>query len=606
MQEDAGGQQQGRHGRAGDQAFAAKGALQQGQVGRFHRPHQARRARVAFGQQQRGEHGNDGQRQQQRGGQREEDGQRHGGEQLAFQALQGQQGQEDDHDHQHAGADGQRDFAHGPVNAVQARHARLRVGAMGLDVFHHHHGGVDQHADGDGQAAQRHQVGAQAIRLHQQEGAQRRQRQDAGDHQRRAQLAQEDSQQHDDQHRRFGQRARDAGHGPLHQLAAVVEGADAGALGQAGTERVEARAHLPHHLLRIGAAHGQHQRLHGFAAPVLGDGAVARQLADAHRGHLAHVHGHATAPGDADGAHVVQRADARVAADQQRLLAAAQAARAVAAVVRFQRLLQLRQRQAARGQGGQVGHHFEAAHHAAERIDVGHAGDVAQLGADGPFEQRALFHQAQGAFDGEHEDFAQRRGDGRQAAADGGGQVLQHAGQPFADLLARPEDVRAFLEVQRDVGDRIFGLRAQHGLARDAQQFLLDGGDDARLDFFRRHAGRLQDQLDLGTGDIGKGVDGQRAERLHAGRRHQRGQHQHQQALRQRQGDEAGQHHWPPWAGASDAGPRPLQLPLRTARPRTATASPAASAPRAQTMPPPAGVACTGVAAKPLPLATKT
>jgi hypothetical protein len=75
------------------------------------------------------------------------------------------------------------------------------VGGQPLhDVLDHHHRRVDQHADGDRQAAQAHQVGRHAEIAHQDEGDQRRQRQHQRHGQRRAQVTEEQHQQHDHQH----------------------------------------------------------------------------------------------------------------------------------------------------------------------------------------------------------------------------------------------------------------------------------------------------------------------------------------------------------------------------------------------------------------------
>ena len=75
------------------------------------------------------------------------------------------------------------------------------------------------------------------------------------------------------------------------------------------------------------------------------------------------------------------------------------------------------------------------------------------------------------------------------------GQVAHHAGEALADLLARPVDVGAVVEVEGHVGQRVLGGGAQDALVRDAQHLLLDGHRDARLDLLRRHAGALMISL---------------------------------------------------------------------------------------------------------------
>jgi hypothetical protein len=88
-------------------------------------------------------------------------------------------------------------------------------------------------------------------------------------------------------------------------------------------------------------------------------------------------------------------ADGAFAAHQQHLLALAQAAGAVVAVVGLQRGLAARPASRPRGQRGVVGHHLEAAHLAAEGVHVGHPGQGAQRRADHPVEQAAPLLQRQ-------------------------------------------------------------------------------------------------------------------------------------------------------------------------------------------------------------------
>ena len=143
-----------------------------------------------------------------------------------------------------------------------------------------------------------------------------------------------------------------------------------------------------------------------------------------------------------------------------------------------------------------------------------------------------------------------------------GGRLPMRGGQAFADLLARPVDVGAVLEIDGDVGQRVFGSRAQQALVRDAEQFLLDRHGEAGFDFLRRHARRLQDDLDLRRRDVGKGIDRQATEGLNAGADQHGGQHQQQQALGQRKADQRGQHY---------SLPTPVSIAFSPETPLTAT-----------------------------------
>ena len=409
-------------------------------------------------QQERGQHRHHGERQQQRGRQGEHDGQRHRAEHLALQAFEGQQRQEHDDDDQDARGHRRGHLAGGAKDQVQQRLAGrgAAFGELGLDVLDHHHRGVHQHADGDGEAAQAHQVGRQAHRAHRDEGGQRRQRQHQRHHQRCAQVAQEGQQQHQHQHDGLEESLGDGMHGPPDQLAAVVEGLHRHARREHRRQLGEALFDALDHLAGVGAAQAQHQALDGLGLAVAGDRAVAGEGADAHLGYVADPHDAAGAGLEHDGAHVVEGLDGALGAHQQGLLAFAQAAGAVVAVVGLEGGLQGGEGEATGGQGGRVGADLEAAYLAAQAVHVGHAGHGAQLGADRPVEQGALLLQRNRPFDGEHEHLAQRRGDRGEAAGGAGGQVAHHAGEALADLLAGPVDVGAVLEVERDVGQRVF------------------------------------------------------------------------------------------------------------------------------------------------------
>ncbi|MCW2019198.1 hypothetical protein ACVILJ_000068 [Bradyrhizobium diazoefficiens] len=77
------------------------------------------------------------------------------------------------------------------------------------------------------------------------------------------------------------------------------------------------------------------------------------------------------------------------------------------------------------------------------------------------------------------------------------GKVTSDVRQPLGDLVARPVDIRAVLEIDRDVGERVFGGRAKDLLVRQAQQFELDRDGDALLDLLRRQARCLHDDFHL-------------------------------------------------------------------------------------------------------------
>ena len=101
-------------------------------------------------------------------------------------------------------------------------------------VLDHHHRRIDHRADGNRDAAQRQQVGADALRMHDHEGRQHAQRQ--GDHrdQRRTQVPQEQRADQGDDEEFLAQLVGQVAHGFTDQPGAVVGRHDLDARRQAG------------------------------------------------------------------------------------------------------------------------------------------------------------------------------------------------------------------------------------------------------------------------------------------------------------------------------------------------------------------------------------
>ena len=78
---------------------------------------------------------------------------------------------------------------------------------MPVRVLHHHDRGIDQHADGQRDAAERHDVGGDVQVIHRDERRRDRHRQRQNRHQRRSEVEQEDDDDDRDDDRFFDQRA---------------------------------------------------------------------------------------------------------------------------------------------------------------------------------------------------------------------------------------------------------------------------------------------------------------------------------------------------------------------------------------------------------------
>jgi hypothetical protein len=286
---------------------------------------------------------------------------------------------------------------------------------------------------------------------------------------------------------------------------------------------IELFAHRGDNLGGIGAAHRNDDALHRLALAVLGNRTIAGQAAGRDGSDIAEANDPASAIGDDLRLQVIDRLHRPDDTDDQRFLAFSQPASAIVAVARHDRAAQIGDRQPGGGQRHRIRTHIEGDGMAAQRIDIGDTCQRAQCRADRPVEQGPLGGEIERAFDGEHQHVGQRRRDRREAAFDQRRHLVTHARQAFGGLLARPIDIGAILEIDGDVGDRIFGDRAQHHLIGNSQHFGFDGGDDAGFHLLRGHPRCLQDDLNLGGGDIRKGVDRERGKGPEAKSRHQHG-----------------------------------------------------------------------------------
>ena len=160
-----------------------------------------------------------------------------------------------------------------------------------------------------------------------------------------------------------------------------------------------------------------------------------------------------------------------------------------------------------------VGHDFKRAGLTTQGVDISHTRHRAEGGTDHPIEQVTLLHQRQRVtFNGEHEDFAERRRDGRDTAGNTRWQIILNIVQTFGHLLPRPINVRTIGKLEGDVGDSILVGGAQHLLMRDAEHFHFDGYGDTGFNFFRRHARSLEHNFDLYRRHLREGVNRQFSE----------------------------------------------------------------------------------------------
>ena len=330
---------------------------------------------------------------------------------------------------------------------------RLRMGQSAHAVLDDHHRPVDD--DAEVQRPQTHQIGAHLVVHHAREGEQHRQ----GNHRRRddgrSDVAQEQEQDHDHQNRAFQQVLLDRADGFVHQNSTVVDGHRMDPLRQAAVDL--------HHLLvdglrnRSAVLANQHEdrAQHHFAAVVCGC-AGAQFAPQPHVRHVAHPDWHAARAAEDDIANVLQRLDLPRCPDQVLFAALFDVTRTHVAVVSIQRRHDVLQGDAQRGQSLGYRRDLVFLGIAANRVDLRHAGHVAQLRLDDPVLNLAQvggrvghairFLGAVLGLDRPQVNLAQAGGDWPQRRRDAGRQFFPRLLDAFIDQLAREVDVGAVLE----------------------------------------------------------------------------------------------------------------------------------------------------------------
>ena len=157
-------------------------------------------------------------------------------EETAALGAQGEDGQEGDGDHQEGEEQRGPHFLGGLQD--QGAPGRVRGGVLDVlvGVFDHDHRGVHHDPDGEGDAAQAHDVGADARGVHDGQGDQDPQGQGDDGHQGTAEVQQEDDADQGHDHHFFDELVGQVGNGPVDQVGTVIGRGDDHPRGQTGLE----------------------------------------------------------------------------------------------------------------------------------------------------------------------------------------------------------------------------------------------------------------------------------------------------------------------------------------------------------------------------------
>ena len=282
--------------------------------------------------------------------------------------------------------------------------------AVLVQVLHHHHRGVDHHADGDGDAAEAHDVRVDAEPAHADEGDEHADRDGEDRHEGRAQVQQEDDADQRHHQHLLDQLVAQGVDRALDELRAVVGDVDLHALGQAVLELGEPLLDPVDHLEGVLAEAQQHDAGDDLALAVHVDEAAthlgaqldARDLAQQDRCVALRI------DGDGDGLEIVERLDVALAANHELGLRHLDQAPAGLDVGALDRLADLRERHAEGAQLLRIDLDLVLAHEAADRGHLGDTLETHQVVAQVPVLDGAQLGQIQSAEVGRARELALR------------------------------------------------------------------------------------------------------------------------------------------------------------------------------------------------------
>jgi hypothetical protein len=247
-----------------------------------------------------------------------------------------------------------------------------------------------------------------------------------------------------------------------------------------------------------------------LALAVLGRRAEAERRPEMHLGDLAQEDRGPVVVGGHDGVgDVVDAAELRVAADDERLAVFLDVAGAERAVVALEHLVDLRQRQLVLGELLGIDDDLVLLGLAAHGVDLDDAGDRAQPVGHHPVEQRPQLHRrVLVAAQIEFVDLSEARRHRRQLGPSVPfGDVGLGELEPLGDELPREPDVGVVVEHDGDHADRGAAARADLDDAGETVHRRLDRVGQEALDLGGRQPRRRREHLHLRVGHVGDRVD---------------------------------------------------------------------------------------------------
>jgi len=429
-------------------------------------------------------------------------------EQSAFLRLQRENRQEGDRDHQQGVEKRRADFNRGVPDDPPMRFPALVALQVFVRVFDHDDDGVHHGANGNGDAAQRHNVRTDALAEHDQEGHQDREGQDHNRHQGAAQVHQEGQadQGHDEAF--FEELYRQRPNRPVNQHAAVINDRAVNVRRQAAHGLVELLLHVLNDLAGIGAVAHDHNAADGFALAVQLRYAAPHVGPQLHRGHLPEQDRHPplTHP-DRHLPQVVQSLEIAPHAQYELLFRPFEGAAADFAVAAPHGRGHVGDRQVVGAQPNRVHSDLVLLDEPAHRGDLRHAFDRSQRIAQIPVLNRAQLGQvAVGGGERIHEGPADPGGIRPECGLDAARQQAGQVAEIFEHAAARPVGIRPVFENHIHEREPIEGIPPHHLGLRHGEHLGGDGVGELVLHDLGRLPGPFGINDHLHIREVGNGI----------------------------------------------------------------------------------------------------